>query len=543
MERALTVQGLPDLPRATTALQAAENGISFYRNLQSSDGHFAGEYGGPMFLLPGLIIGMYVTGTPIPEPWKIEIARYLWNRRHPDDGGWGIHIEGHSTVFGTALNYTVLRLVGVDADHPMMVRARSTLYKLGGAAAIPSWGKFWLALLNVYDWEGVNPIPPELWLLPDALPIHPWRWWIHTRMVYLPMGFLYGKRFRAPVNPLIEALRSELYPYPYEEIIWPAQRNNVSKADLYAPHTRALDALFSALGVYEKWHVGAVREAGLRHAYQLIVKEDENTGHQDLGPVNKMLNFVSRWLVEGSESPAMALHREKLKDFAWMGPEGLMMTGTNGSQLWDTSFIGQALVDSGLSVRTENHELCARILHWLDECQIRENPKHYRTAYRFATRGAWPFSTKEQGYTVSDCTAEGLKGVLMLQENNAYLGHPVSRSRLHDTVDLLLSMQNPGGGFASYETINGPAITEWLNPAEVFGRIMVEYAYPECTTSVVTGLLLFKRYDSYRSEDIDKAVSAAVDFILRAQRPDGSWYGSWAICFTYAAMFLSLIHI
>lgn len=64
-------------------------------------------------------------------------------------------------------------------------------------------------------------------------------------------------------------------------------------------------------------------------------------------------------------------------------------------------------------------------------------------------------------------------------------------------------MQNPGGGYASYETINGPSITEWLNPAEVFGRIMVEYAYPECTTSVVTGLRLFQKYDSYRSADIE----------------------------------------
>jgi squalene cyclase len=36
---------------------------------------------------------------------------------------------------------------------------------VGGAAAIPSWGKFWLSLLNVYDWEGNNPIPPELWFV------------------------------------------------------------------------------------------------------------------------------------------------------------------------------------------------------------------------------------------------------------------------------------------------------------------------------------------------------------------------------------------
>jgi hypothetical protein len=42
------------------------------------------------------------------------------------------HIEGHSTVMGTALNYVALRLLGVPAEHPVIVRARATLHKLGG---------------------------------------------------------------------------------------------------------------------------------------------------------------------------------------------------------------------------------------------------------------------------------------------------------------------------------------------------------------------------------------------------------------------------
>ncbi|WFD36580.1 lanosterol synthase [Malassezia cuniculi] len=525
---------VPDLPRAKTPLEAAENGMRFYKHLQSSDGHFAGEYGGPLFLLPGLVIGMYVTQTPIPEEWRIEIARYLWNRVNAD-GGWGLHIEGQSTVFGTALNYVVLRLVGVDPNDPLMVKARARLHQLGGATGAPSWGKFWLALLGVYDWEGVNPVPPELWLLPDWVPIHPWRWWVHTRMVYLPMGFLYGKRFAAPLDDLTRALRKELYVEPYESINWPKQRNNVAQVDVYAPHTRMLDAVFALVGRYEQYHVRWIREAGIRRAYELIVKEDENTGHQCLGPVNKMLNYVSRWIVDGPDSRAFALHREKLRDFCWMSGEGLMMTGTNGSQLWDTSFIMQALVDSGMAASPEWKSVCTAGLEWLDECQIRENPRFYRSAYRFSTRGAWPFSTREQGYTVSDCTAEGLKAVVMLQENG--LDRRVNRRRLRDAVDLLLTMQNPGGGFASYETINGPELLEALNPAEVFGRIMIEYAYPECTTSVVTALQLFRRYDDYRAADIERTVKGAIKYILDAQRPDGSWFGSWAICFTYAAMF------
>lgn len=79
---------------------------------------------------------------------------------------------------------------------------------------------------------------------------------------------------------------------------------------------------------------------------------------------------------------------------------------------------------------------------------------------------------------------------------------------------------------------------ELLNTAEVFGRIMVEYEYPECTTAVVTALSLFhKHWPGYRSKDIEKFVERAVKWIKTDQKADGSWYGSWGICFTYATMF------
>lgn len=93
-----------------------------------------------------------------------------------------------------------------------------------------------------------------------------------------------------------------------------------------------------------------------------------------------------------------------------------MMTGTNGSQLWDAAFIAQALYESGLASLPENQSSTALLLDWLDQCQIRDNPPHWEEAYRHRTKGAWPFSTAEQSYTVSDCTAEGMKSVLLLQE-------------------------------------------------------------------------------------------------------------------------------
>ena len=119
-------------------------------------------------------------------------------------------------------------------------------------------------------------------------------------------------------------------------------------------------------------------------------------------------------------------------------------------------------------------------------------------------------------------------------------GYPklVSDERIKQAVDVILTMQNPSGGCASYEPTRGSTKLEYLNAAEVFGRIMVEYDYPECTTACIMGLTIFsKYYPDYRASDIKAFVARAADYIRRTQRADGSWYGSWGICFTYAGMF------
>ncbi|KAJ7880320.1 terpenoid cyclases/protein prenyltransferase alpha-alpha toroid [Mycena olivaceomarginata] len=520
----------PALPPAKDAFSAAKNGYTFYKTLQSHDGHWAGEYGGPMFLLPGLVIGSYVSGMGFKVEERQEMIRYLMNRAHPEDGGWGIHVEGHSTVFGTGLNYTALRLLGMDADHPVCVKARGTLHKLGGATAIPAWGKFWLSLLNVYDWAGrfiyskSSHIPRLNRLLPDWVPFHPHKWWIHTRTF----------ASKCPRTILILALREELYPENYYSINWPAQRNNVCKADLYAPHSTLFDTINVVLGAYESCTLPPLRRAACARAYELIVLEDENTGYQTLGPVSKMFNLVARVYNEGAESEAYRLHKNKRDDFMWMGAEGMMMCGTNGSQLWDIGFITQALVETGLAELPENEESLLKALEWLEDGQILDHPKHYKTSYRHGTKGAWGFSTKEQGYVVSDCTGEGLKAVLYLQKDLSFTPKLVSDRRIYDAVDLLLTLQNPNGGFASYELIRGPWWLELLNPAEVFGDIMIEYCYPECTTSVITSLSIFrKHYPDYRAADI----ASAIVYLHGCQHPEGGWVGSWGICFTYATQF------
>ena len=183
------------------------------------------------------------------------------------------------------------------------------------------------------------------------------------------------------------------------------------------PHTVVLDTLYTILGAYEQCVIPPLRRTALAKCYRLIVQEDQNTGYQTLGPVSKMMNLIVRAHVDGPESDAYKQHMAKRDDFMWIGAEGMMMSGTNGSQLWDISFITQALVESGLADKPENRPSLVKALGWLEDTQIKDHPTFFETSYRHPTRGAWPFSTRTQGYTVSDCTGEGLKAVLYIQNH------------------------------------------------------------------------------------------------------------------------------
>ena len=248
-----------------TVTAALRSGIGFYGTLQMEDGHWPGDYGGPMFLLPGLVIALYVAEVALPEEHRYEMLRYLKNHQNPD-GGIGLHIEGHSTMFGTSLNYVAARLLGLPADDPWAVACRKFMHARGGAVNNTSWAKFWLALLGVYDWRGLNPLPPEMWLLPYSLLVHPGRFWCHCRMVYLPMSYLFGRRAACPLTPTTAALREELYPVPYAEVQWHKHRNNCGAEDLYTTHHWTQDALWTLLYYLEPLTPSWLRRRARAHA-------------------------------------------------------------------------------------------------------------------------------------------------------------------------------------------------------------------------------------------------------------------------------------
>jgi squalene cyclase len=119
------------------------------------------------------IIGHQRTGPACDRSWCDGVRTYLLRQQNPD-GGWGLHPLSPSTLFITTLCYVALRLLGEAPDGAAAGPALGWIRRHEeGVEAVPSWGKLWLAFLGLYPYEGITPIPPELFLAPRWSPLRP----------------------------------------------------------------------------------------------------------------------------------------------------------------------------------------------------------------------------------------------------------------------------------------------------------------------------------------------------------------------------------
>jgi len=177
---------------------------------------------------------------------------------------------------------------------------------------------------------------------------------------------------------------------------------------------------------------------------------------------------------------------------------------------------------------------------FIDNSQVREDsPGDMTHWHRHVSKGAWTLSTRDNGWPVSDCTAEGLKAMLMLAKlPRELVGEPISPERSYDAVNVILAYQNADGGSATYERTRSYPWLEYFNPSESFENITIDYSYVECTSSCIQALAAFQKlYPHHRTQEIALSIFRARKYIESIQKDDGSWYGSWGVCFIYGIWF------
>ena len=511
-------------PDAGPALQGAAARLL---DLQAEDGGWEGEMVWCPMITAQWVLLQQIIGRPIDPDRRRRILRYFEQSRLPQ-GVWGLHDHSAPHLFVTTLVYVASRLLGVERDDRLLEPARRFMRE-EGVPGIPSWGKFWLALLNLYDWSGLHPVLPELWALPRRLPLHPSNWYCHTRLIYMAMAAIYPRRFQTPVTPLIASLREELFPEGFETIDFPASRNRLREADLFARPTAWLRAGYRGARVLEQFHHKRLRARSVDALIQQIKWELNTTDHTSISPVSGLLNILALWLHDPDDADCRRA-LEQADQWFWEDEErGARMTGARSAS-WDTGFALQAL-----STAREVHgvpDALQRGTAYLQQQQIDSSFPGFREAYRNDPKGGWCFAARWHGWPVTDCTAEAVLGIIAADRTS------VSATSLREAVRFMLRGQGRDGGFGSYEAQRSVVDLERLNPAEMFGESMTEHSYVECTSSCLAALAACREhFPEVIDPAADRAMARADAWLRRTQADDGSWRGVWGVQFIYGTFF------
>ncbi len=275
----------PIAPRKAAPLDAGpalERACRRLLSLQDEKGAWEGEMVWCPMLTAQYVLLHHIMNRPL-EPGRRRRVLLCFERTRLKGGLWGMHDHSPPYLFVTTLVYVAARLLGIERDDPLIEPARLFLQE-EDVLHIPSWGKFWLALLNLYDWRGVNAILPELWALPRWVPLHPSNWYCHTRLIYMAMAAVYRHRFQAPVTSTIASLREELYPRGVTEADFTTGRNSLRGGDLYARPGVWLRAGYGLARIFERFHGKGLRDRCMGALIRQIKWELRTTNHTSISP-------------------------------------------------------------------------------------------------------------------------------------------------------------------------------------------------------------------------------------------------------------------
>ena len=115
-------------------------------------------------------------------------------RHQNEDGGWSLYPGGPSNVNYGVKCYLALKLMGWDAEHAVMVKARQNVLSLGGVVQCNTFTKIYLCALGQYDYDAVPAVPPEIVLFPNWFYFNIYEISAWSRAILVPLSIIYAKK-------------------------------------------------------------------------------------------------------------------------------------------------------------------------------------------------------------------------------------------------------------------------------------------------------------------------------------------------------------
>ena len=462
-----------------------------------------------------------------------QAAEYVRRQQMPG-GGWGLFPGGNPEISASVKAYFALKIVGDDPEQPHMLRAREAIIALGGADAVNSFTRFYLALLGQISYDHCPAVPPEMMLFPRWSPLNIYRMSAWSRTIVVPLAIMWSKR---PVRELpAEQGISELFlrvPEDWGELRCPGVKAS-SKAFSWDRFFRTAD---SSLKWLEKHGITPLRGTSLRMAEQWMT--DRFSGSDGLGAIFPPIIWsvvALKCLGYGDESPEVRYCHDQLDALCIQENDTVRLQPCK-SPVWDTTFALRALCESGVPT---THKAIENGVDWLLAKEVTRKGD-WATTVR-AKPGGWFFEHNNEYYPDLDDTAMAL--MVLRQQFDAedatiFSGRMSDVSTAYRQVgkvdqaqaaakrarEWVLAMQNSDGGWGAFDRDNDAEFLCHVPFAD--HNAMIDPSTPDLTARVLESL------GFWGMQLGDPAIDRAVRYVMDAQQRDGAWFGRWGVNYIY----------
>ncbi|MEO5924575.1 MAG: squalene--hopene cyclase [Bryobacteraceae bacterium] len=494
--------------------QALGRASDHLMSLRSAEGFWWGDLTADTTLESDFILTELWRHTPPTSgPWNpptraliAKAARSILVRQLAD-GGFSIYEKGPSEISASVKAYVALKLAGVDANDPNLVRLRKRIIELGGIQSANSYVKINLSLFGLYPREHTPSVPPEIMLLGKL--IYEMSSW--SRAIVIPLSILHAANPQRPV-PAGFSIQELFVPgkpmaFPNNEGFW-SWRNFFLKAD--------------RLGKFwEKYGSSSLRTQAIRRAEQWML---ERTKHSDgLAAIYPSMMYVVMALdVLGypkDHPDVVAATNQFLRlmaDRDCEDGEKKFFFMPCFSPVWDTAIAAHALGEAG----TPSEAALRQTADWLISKEVRRKGDWSIKRPNVEPSG-WYFEFANEFYPDIDDTAQVLLGLA-----HAKATDPAAQKACTErAVNWLLAMQGSDGGWAAFDVDNNWEFLSTVPFAD--HNAMLDPTCPDITGRVLEALAACGVPNSHA------AVQRGVEFLRKTVGSDGSWYGRWGVDYIY----------
>jgi squalene-hopene/tetraprenyl-beta-curcumene cyclase len=498
------------------------------------------------------------------SPRARKAAEYLRRQQLPD-GGWAMYPGGKLEISGSVKAYFALKLTGHDPQAEYMRRARAAIREAGGADAVNSFTRFYLALLGQISYDRCPAVPPELILLPGWSPINIYRMSAWSRTIVVPLAIMWAHR---PVRKLPAELGiSELF--INEEKDWPPLRcpgladelGWLSWDNFFRQTDRGLKWL-------EKRRIRPLRRQALAAAREwMTTRFAHSDGLGAIFPPIVWSIVALKCLGYRDDSVELRYNFDQLDALLIEESETARLQPCL-SPVWDTTITLRALAESGLSL--DDAPIGAAVDWLLDKEVTRPGDWSHNVA---SPPGGWYFEHHNEFYPDVDDTAMALLALRAVRDRSQHVGIKVEDSGEFNAAGLaalarfpqnllkaplppqlrrqrtgrddpalvsrvrglnsacerarrwMLAMQNRDGGWGAFDKDNDSAFLCRVPFAD--HNAMIDPSTPDLTARVLESLA------AWGARLGEPAVDRAVAYLRKTQEQDGSWFGRWGVNYIY----------